>query len=486
MQQIWADLMDALDPSQIEWILSNGREERIASGDLLVEEDGEVDAIYFLIEGLLHARTRALGGQVLATLGPGEIVGEISFIDRQRASATVVAAEDGLVLALPRDVLEAQLAADNAFAASFYRALASIACRRLRATASRLGSVAGRATDDEDPALRQDVEAAVERLRRTLIDADTAAAMAEGTVPEAMALRVEREFRTFERTLNEAIGELLDPPSPLNQQIGLRVQSELLPYISKTRLGERLYSKPRGYGGDFSALELIYKNQPDGSGPLGPLLDRCLLESSAIRALRARREIVAAEIRKTVDASAESPARVMSVACGPATEVFDVFAALGDKKRLEPTLIDVDFQALLHISELAYGHGLKDQVQSTVKNLVYLALGRGALEAPEQDLVYSLGLIDYFNDNMVLRVIDHVHGVLRPGGRILLGSFHPRNPSKAFLDHVLEWPLIHRTEDELSHLFERSSFGRAATAVRFEEQQIYFVAECVKARVSPP
>lgn len=478
MQQIWADLMDALNPAQVDWILRNGREERIASGDLLVEEDGEVDAIFFLIEGLLHARTRALGGQVLATLGPGEIVGEISFVDRQRASATVVAAEDGLVLALPRHVLEAQLAADDAFAASFYRALAAIACRRLRATASRLGSLAGRRADDEDPALREDVEAAVERLRRTLIDADTAAAMADGTVPEAVALKVEREFRTFERALNDAIGELLDPPSPWNQQIGLRVQNELLPYISKTRLGERLYSKPRGYGGDFSALELIYRNQPSGSGPLGPLLDRCLLESWAIRALRGRRKIVAEEIRKTVDAA--GTARVMSIACGPATEIFDVFAELDDKARLEPTLIDVDFQALLHVSELAYGLGLKDQVSSTIKNLVYLALGRGELEASDQDLVYSLGLIDYFNDNMVLRVIDHVHGVLRPGGRMLLGSFHPRNPSKAFLDHVLEWPLIHRTEDELSHLYERSAFGRPATAVRFDEQQIYFVSECVR------
>jgi CRP-like cAMP-binding protein/SAM-dependent methyltransferase len=483
MQQIWADLIDALDPAQVDWILKSGREQRIESGEVLVAEDGEVGAIYFLIEGLLHARTRALGGQVLATLGPGEIVGEISFVDRQRASASVVAAEDGLVLALPRDVLEAQLAADDAFAASFYRALAAIICRRLRATASRLGSMAGRTAEDEDPALRQDVEAAVERLRRTLIDADTAAAMADGKVPEAVALRVEREFRVFERALNDAIGELLDPPSPLNQHIGLQVQSELLPYVSKTRLGERLYSKPRGYGGDFSALELIYQNEPSGSGPLGPLLDRCLLESSAIRALRGRRGIVVEEIRKTVDAAGAAgrgTARVMSIACGPATEIFDVFAALGDKSRLEPTLIDVDFQALLHVSELAYGHGLKDHVHSTVKNLVYLALGRGELEAPEQDLVYSLGLIDYFNDNMVLRVIDHVHGVLRPGGRILLGSFHPRNPSKAFLDHVLEWPLIHRTEDELSHLFERSAFARPATAVRFEKQQIYFVAECVK------
>lgn len=479
MQQMWADLMEALDQSQVDWILQNGREERIPSSTLLVEEEGCVDAIYFVIEGLLHARTRAMGSQVLAVLGPGEIVGEMSFVDGQRASASVLAAEDSMVLVLPRNILESALEADVAFAASFYRALAVIACRRLRATASRLGT--NFSTDDfgEGHSLRHDVEAALERLRRTLIDADKAAAMA-GEMPEAVALKVGSEFHGFVRRLNDSIGELLDPPSALNQQIGRQVQKEVLPYISKTRLGDRLYSKPRGYGGDFSALELIYQNEPDGTGTLGSVLDHCLLEMPAIRALRTRRRFLTDEIRKTVDAASGNVARVMSVACGPAREVFDAFDALDDPTRLASTLIDVDFQALLYISEIVQRRGLKDQVQMTVKNLVYLALGRTEFDAPEQDLVYSLGLIDYFNDSMVIRVIDHIHSVLRPGGRVILGNFHPRNPNKAFLDHVLEWSLIHRTQEDMDRLFQRSKFGCPATTTLFDDQQIYLFAECVK------
>lgn len=478
MQQIWADLMDALDQSQVDWILQNGREERIGAGARLVEEDGEVEAIYFVIEGLLHAQTRAMGGQVLAVLGPGEIVGEISFVDHQPASASVVAAEDSLILVLPKRVLEPELEDDVAFAASFYRALAAIACRRLRATASRLGTNLS-PTDEEDLSVRQEVEAAVERFRRTLIDADKAASMSDGEVPEAVALKVKSEFLSFSRRLNDTIGELLDPPSPLNQQIGRGVQREVLPYISKTRLGDRLYSKPRGYGGDYSALELIYGDEPEGTGTLGRLLDRCLLDVPAIRALRARRLILAEEIRKTID-RVPGTARVMSVACGPATELFDVFDRLDDKRCLESTLIDVDFQALLHISEIVQARGLTKQVQMTVKNLVYLALGRSELDSPAQDLVYSIGLVDYFNDGMVLRVLDHVYSVLKPGGRVLLGNFHPRNPSKALLDHIFEWSLIHRTGEDMSRLFESSKFARPASAITYEDQQIYLFAECVK------
>lgn len=474
--QTWAHLMDALSPEQVDWILQNGNEERVPSGTTLVEEDGEVTAIYFLIEGLLHARTKALGSQALAVLGPGEVVGEISFVDGQRASASVVAQEDSLVLVLPRAVLEPALLADEGLAANFYRELARIACRRLRATAAQLGSAT--AAIDEGP-VRQEVEVAVERFKRSLIEAEQAAEMA-GEMPETAQRKVRREFLAFTELLNEQIGELLDPPSALNLQIGRTVQRELLPFVLQSQLGERLYRKPRGYGGDFSTLELIYKNQPVGEGALGRLIDACLLETPAIEAMRNRRPRLAAEIKKSLDEERSRPLRVLSIACGPASELLDVYDSLEEKARLRSTLVDVDFQALLHVSERVNRRGLRDLVQMTVKNLVYLALGRTDLDMGEQDLVYSTGLIDYFNDSMVVRILDHIHSILRPGGRVLVGNFHPSNPSKALFDHVLEWSLVHRTGEDVNRLFEESRFGRAAQHVADDGDPLYLLAECYK------
>jgi N-methylhydantoinase B/oxoprolinase/acetone carboxylase alpha subunit len=39
---------------------------------------------------------------------------------------------------------------------------------------------------------------------------------------------------------------------------------------------------------------------------------------------------------------------------------------------------------------------------------------------PPQDLVYSVGLIDYFNDPFVLKLMNYAHALLRPGGRLIL------------------------------------------------------------------
>ena len=66
--------------------------------------------------------------------------------------------------------------------------------------------------------------------------------------------------------------------------------------------------------------------------------------------------------------------------------------------------------------------------------------------------MYSIGLIDYFDDKMVTRFLSYAHSRLRAGGELIVGNFHPRNPDKALMDHVLDWRLIHRTEEDMDRL----------------------------------
>jgi extracellular factor (EF) 3-hydroxypalmitic acid methyl ester biosynthesis protein len=65
-------------------------------------------------------------------------------------------------------------------------------------------------------------------------------------------------------------------------------------------------------------------------------------------------------------------------------------------------------------------------------------------------------------------------------GQVILGNFHPRNSSRALMDHVLNWRLIYRDEDKMNALFASSKFGRACTAIMFEDQNINLFAECIK------
>jgi hypothetical protein len=98
-----------------------------------------------------------------------------------------------------------------------------------------------------------------------------------------------------------------------------------------------------------------------------------------------------------------------------------------------------------------------------------------------QDLVYSIGLIDYFDDRMVVKMLDFIFGVLAPGGRVILGNFHPRNQTRALMDYLLEWRLIHRTEADMDRLFTASKFKSPATSTRVDATGVNLFAECIKA-----
>jgi hypothetical protein len=84
----------------------------------------------------------------------------------------------------------------------------------------------------------------------------------------------------------------------------------------------------------------------------------------------------------------------------------------------------------------------------------------------------SSGLGCGLADRFAATCVDH----LRPGGRVILGNFHPDNPTKAMMDHVLDWKLIHRSEDDMNRLFRSSKFGRPCDEIRFEEQRINLFA----------
>ena len=74
-----------------------------AAGDVLIEQ-GSMPYELFLIESGTVEVVR--DGAPIATLGPGDVVGEIALLEQQRRMATVRAVNDVVALALPADVID--------------------------------------------------------------------------------------------------------------------------------------------------------------------------------------------------------------------------------------------------------------------------------------------------------------------------------------------------------------------------------------------
>jgi len=142
-------LFGALEDTDVEWLSENGQTQFFPAGSTLIREGTPIENIFIVLDGKLSVTSAAMRNKELAALFSGEVVGEMSFVDSQPPSASVIAASDSQMLAIPKDELNVKLASDPRFAARFYRGLAVFLADRLRTTSRRFGY--GSAAQDADP-----------------------------------------------------------------------------------------------------------------------------------------------------------------------------------------------------------------------------------------------------------------------------------------------------------------------------------------------
>jgi histidine ammonia-lyase len=135
------DILGELAEDDVEWLLTVGRCRELQPGQVLIEHGLEADGLFVVAQGGLTVVDGA--GRTLDTVGPGHVLGEMSFLDARPPSATVIALTTCSVLTVPRATLLAKLALDAGFSARFHRALAVFLTYRLRGRvddASRAGA----------------------------------------------------------------------------------------------------------------------------------------------------------------------------------------------------------------------------------------------------------------------------------------------------------------------------------------------------------
>jgi CRP-like cAMP-binding protein len=109
---------------------------RIAANDYLIRA-GDSDATLFAVEDG-HLDIVVGGETVVATVGPGDVLGEVSFIDDSPRAVSVRAGETTTVRAWDKRTLSEALAFDPQLLAKFAVAMSELLVERLRDTARRV------------------------------------------------------------------------------------------------------------------------------------------------------------------------------------------------------------------------------------------------------------------------------------------------------------------------------------------------------------
>jgi CRP/FNR family transcriptional regulator, cyclic AMP receptor protein len=127
-----APLFSALDPAAASALRSATTVVRLSKGQILFHEGDLGDRLYVVEDGKVKLGTTSSDGRdtLLAVVGPGEMIGELSLFDPGPRTATATALTEAVVRGLGHDALRPWLAGRPEVAEPLLRALA----QRLRKT----------------------------------------------------------------------------------------------------------------------------------------------------------------------------------------------------------------------------------------------------------------------------------------------------------------------------------------------------------------
>jgi CRP-like cAMP-binding protein len=132
-----AQIFPYLTEQEENALLEKGGVSRFSPGSVIVREGDHHSAIYVIHRGEVRVERTSSGFPLeLARLGPGELFGEMSFIDDAPAGADIVA--NGYVEAYVLDgqILDPLLKKYPSIYGRLFRSLAALLARRLRDAAS--------------------------------------------------------------------------------------------------------------------------------------------------------------------------------------------------------------------------------------------------------------------------------------------------------------------------------------------------------------
>lgn len=112
-------------------------------GETLIQAGQQQTNMYIIVKGDVKVqRDHGEGFSIeIARHGPGEVLGDMSFIEGQAASASVLAAEEEvLAFVISHDHLHRLSQTNPVFYGHFYQSLADILSRRLRETSNMVES----------------------------------------------------------------------------------------------------------------------------------------------------------------------------------------------------------------------------------------------------------------------------------------------------------------------------------------------------------
>jgi CRP/FNR family transcriptional regulator, cyclic AMP receptor protein len=113
------------------WLHEHGEQVSVRAGERVITEGETPEFIWVVLDGEFRVSSRSLNDPDMLRAAAGELLGEMSYIHGAPPGASVFAVTDGVLLAVRRADVDAQIARDPGFGSRFRKVLMDFAVNRM-------------------------------------------------------------------------------------------------------------------------------------------------------------------------------------------------------------------------------------------------------------------------------------------------------------------------------------------------------------------
>ena len=241
------------------------------------------------------------------------------------------------------------------------------------------------------------------------------------------------------------------------KEIKSEFRSRLLRWRFTNPFMRRCIEKPRGFPGDYLTLEMMYGYTPQFGEGLAGFFDYYLLShSTAVRSRLEKMEGILVEVASSAKRFGKS-LKVLSLGSGPCREWFDLDRKGIKRKRRLSAVQLVCFDR----DEKALEFGLA-RLRKTSLSVTPFLLNRSLFNFPTIelkhlgpfDLIYALGIADYFYDASLGKIFSNALQLLGQDGTLILTHKDKDRFNLSPSDWLCDWRFVMRGERDFVSLVE--------------------------------
>jgi len=303
--------------------------------------------------------------------------------------------------------------------------------------------------------LIEDARADLDRLEKELpwsvVNGEDSAA--RSTLIEALRTGFVAEMTGLGRRLDAEMKRAQPQDLPQLKRLSQRHLDELMmpaPILHRAR------TKPLNYPGDFEIMRFIYERHFEGTTLFGKAMHLWGVAFDPSAMIRSRKDHLKSMLIQRLQGAARGElTRIISVAAGPAQEVFETLSEAREiPGEVELVLFDQDKRAL----SFAFPR-LQQLVASrwgSRVRIVYLHDSIKRLLADPMlfrqhgtfDIVLCAGLFDYLDQRKATLLTRSLYGSLAPGGSAWIGNVVPEVTARWLLEFHLDWYCDYKSREQ--------------------------------------